>query len=355
MRQAGKLNMADVQTFIPEVINAHFDEVAYLYSEFQFEMKAIEPDSVYLKKVVTRIDANLDGLSINAAAASGYCEAALEGEDTGEFFVAAYLAFRAGDLEKIKPLAEAAQACSQLLEAFSCGLAWHPWGLCGFWAAKFISAKQTAMAAVGLFCFNTHMKPLPIRFDSLLIRSLNEKNARELPLLLSIARKNNDVTILPLLQQHNAAEELGKMQFEILVTRLKLGDVNALPQLKPFVLAENEQREPALELAFSQLEKSEAKQWMSELNNTPDAERYLLLAVGAMNEKPLLPWVIKQMDVPKLSRIAGKVFSQLSGIDLKEKGWLLNDETMDEQWLALDGDEDLSWPDVAQIKQTMNL
>ena len=347
--------MADVQTFIPEVIHAHFDEAAYLYSEFQTEVKASEPDAVYLKGVIVRINANLEGLTINAAAAVEHCDTALEGEDAGEFFVASYFAFQASDLEKIKLLAEAAQVHTPLLEAVACGLAWHPWALCGFWAAKFISAKQTAMAAVGLFCFNTHKKSLPIRFDDLLIRSLSEKKPTELPLLLSIARKNNDVTILPILQQQNVSEVLDDTQFQQLKTRLKLGDQSALGRLKAFVLSENDHREQALELAFSQLQESEAKQWMGELKNTPNAERYLLLAVGAMNEKPLLPWVVKQMEVPELSRIAGKVFSQLSEQSLRKNEWIITDDSMDEQWLAFEGDEDLDWPDVAKIKQAMRL
>jgi len=347
--------MADVQTFIPEVINAHFDEAAYLYSEFQTEVNALESNAAYLNGVVARIEANLEGLTINAAAATEHCDAVLESEDAGEFFVAAYLAFQTGDLEKIKPLAEAAQACTPLLEAVACGLAWHPWAFCGFWAAKFISAKQTSMAAVGLFCFDTHKKPLPIRFDDLLIRSLSEKNAIELPLLLSIARKNNEVAILPILQQKNATGELENTQFEMLETRIKLGDDSALPLLKPFVLAENDQREPALQLAFSQLKIDEAKHWMGELKNTPDAERYLLLAVGAMNEKPLLPWVLKQMEIPELARIAGQVFCVLTGLDLRKNDWIITDDAMDEQWLALEGDEELDWPDVAKIKQAMRL
>ena len=346
--------MADVQTFIPEVINAHFDEAAYLYNEFQAEVKAPKPDVIYLKGVVARIEANLEGLAINAEAAAEYCEAALEGDDSGEFFVASYLAFQAGDLEKIKPLAEAAQASTPLLEAFACGLAWHPWALCGFWAAKFISAKQTVMAAVGLFCFNTYKKPLPIRFDELLIRSLSEKSPTELPLLLFIARKNNDVTILPILQQQNMTGMLDDKTFQQLITRLKLGDQSALLHLKTFVLSDNDHRESALELAFSQLEISEAKQWMGELKNSPNAERYLLLAVGAMKEKPLLPWVVKQMQIPELARIAGKVFSQLSGQDLRKNEWIITDDKMDEQWLSLDGDEELDWPDVTQIKKAMN-
>ena len=189
----------------------------------------------------------------------------------------------------------------------------------------------------------------------MLTRSLSEKNAPELPLLLSIARKNNDTTILPILQQQSASEVLGDTQFQQLKTRLKLGDQSALLHLKSFVLSENDFREPALELAFSLLPKNEAKQWMGELKNTPDAERYLLLAVGAMDEKPLLPWVVKQMEVPALARIAGKVFTQLSGQDLRKNEWIITDDSMDEQWLALDGDEELDWPNVAKIKQAMGL
>ncbi len=87
----------------------------------------------------------------------------------------------------------------------------------------------------------------------------------------------------------------------------------------------------------------------------PETGRWVLLAIGAMNEKLLLPMVVKQMEHPELSRVAGKVFSQLTGIDLREKGWLLSDDAMDQQWLELEGDEDLEWPDVIQIKKAMNL
>jgi len=346
--------MADILAFIPEVINAHFEEAAFLYSEFQAETNASEPNTAYLENVISRIDANLDGLAINAAATCEYCNSAIENEDAGEFFVASYLAFLSGELDKIKPVVEAAQATPYLLQAVASGLAWHPWGRCGFWATKFIAAKQTAMAAIGLYCFNTHKKTVPIKYIDLLARSLSVKASNELPLLLAIGCKNSDTSIVPVLQQ-NTPEALEPVTFQILQARLKLGDASALSALKPFVLNENDDREAAISLAFSQLEKAQAKQWVAELKSTPQAERFLLLAVAAMHETPLIPWVLKQMEVPELSRIAGKVFSQLSGYDLKQKGWIVENESMDEKWLALEGDEDLDWPDAAKIKQTLNL
>lgn len=342
--------MADVQTFIPEVINAHFDEAAYLYSEFQVELSASKLKPKYLKSVISRIEANLDGLVINSSAASEYCDGAISEDDAGEFFVISYLAFQSGDLKKIKPVVEAAQVSSPLLQAVAYGLAWHSWGLCGFWATKFIAAKQVSMAAIGLFCFNIHKKPFPISLADLLTRSLASNNPVELPLLLSIGRKNGDSSIIPILQQNTSGQADGT-KFQLLSTSISLGDPSALAQIKPFVLTENDLREQALDLAFSQLEINEAKQWMSELKDTPESERYLLLAVGAMNEKPLLPWVVKQMKITKLARVAGKVFSQLTGLDLRENGWIITNDSLDEQWLALDGDEELDWPDVHKIEQ----
>jgi len=345
--------MAEAQAFIPEVINAHFDEASFLYSEYQTEIKASEPNVDYLNGVIARLGANLDGLVINAAAAWAFCEAAIEGDDAGEFFVASYLAFQSAELEKVKLVVDSGQADSQLLQAIANGLAWHPWALSGFWATKFTSAKQITMKSIGLFCFNRHKKSFPIKLSDLLGQSLANKDLNATPLLLDIASKNEDSQVLPVLQQYSVGE-LDKNSFQVLETRLKLDDTSALAELKLFVLNENLHREAALNLAFSQLETTQAKQWVGELNAIPNSARWILLAVGAMNEKPLLPWVVKQMEVPELARISAKVFSQLSGVDLKEKGWLLSDDSMDEQWLALEGDEDLDWPDVVQIKQGMN-
>jgi hypothetical protein len=61
------------------------------------------------------------------------------------------------------------------------------------------------------------------------------------------------------------------------------------------------------------------------------------------------------MEVPALARIAGKVFSQLSEQNLRKNEWIITDDSMDEQWLALEGDEELDWPNVAIIKQAMGL
>lgn len=345
--------MSKVQSYIPEVLDVHFDEAVFLYGEFVAETSGMDaPDSTYLDRVIGRLNANLSGLALNEKIAWRYCDNALDSDDAGEFFVASYLAFLSGELEKIKPLADAACSSAELLKATSDALAWHPWSLSGFWATKFVSAKKIELAAVGFNCFAQHQQTAPLELVLLVQRALIERHLGAMLLLLDFAVKQSDTSVLPALQSF-PFEEVNALTYHVLINRLRLGDLSALNDFKAFVLAENEFREAVITFALPLLGKEEAKKWIAEIKATPNSERWVLLGVGAMKEKVLLPWVIKQMENVSLSRIAGKVFSQLTGIDLKEKKWLLSDDSIDQKWMELEGDEELDWPDVHKIKQAM--
>lgn len=345
--------MSKVQSYIPDVLDAHFDEAVFLYGEFVAETSAMNtPDSVYLDRVIGRLKANLHGLALNETIAWTYCDTAVDSDDPGEFFVASFLAFLSGDLEKIKPLADAAHSSAELLKATSDALAWHPWSLSSFWATKFVSAKKIELAAAGFNCFAQHQQTAPLELVSLVQRALSERHLGATLLLLDLAVKHTDTSVVPALQSF-PVEAVNALTFHVLSVRLRLGDHSALDDLKAFVLAENEFREAVITLALPLLDKIEAKKWVAEIKATPNSERWVLLSIGAMKEKVLLPWVIKQMESVALSRIAGKVFTQLTGIDLKEKQWLLNDDSIDQKWMELEGDEELDWPDVHKIKQAM--
>jgi len=346
--------MADTLGYIPEVIQAHFDDAAFLYSEFLLETCSATANTVYLSDVKQRLNANLDGLLINLEAAWPLCEAALSEDDAGAYFIAAYLAFHVGELDKVKPVVEAGSVESSFLQAVADGLAWHPWHKSGFWAEKFMAARQLPIVWIGQFCFNAHQQPAPLSAAHLLEKTLavNDR-AVSLNLLLSI-QQNHDQSVLSILQNFHS-EAPDELYFQVIKTRTSLEDSTALELLKPFVLTENNNREEAIAIAFSSLEKQEAKQWVAELKQLPESERWMLLAIAELNEQALLPWVIKQMAIPALSRIAGHVFCRLTGFDLRQKGWCLEDEKLDAEWLNLEGDEALDWPDLVKIKQAMGM
>ena len=346
--------MSEMLSYIPEVIQAHFDEAAFLYSEFLVETHSAKPNIVYISDVKERLDANLDGLLVNFKAAWTLCEEALTEDDAGAFFTTAYLAFHSGELDKVKPIVEAGALASGLLLAVSYGLAWHPWVKSGFWAEKFVAAKQSAIVSIGLFCFDKHQQMAPVNYSSVLERTLSVGDHPSTMNLLSLIRKNKDDSVLSVVKNYHT-ESLEETYFEVLKTRVALKDMSAFDSLKPFVMTDNDYREQAIEIVFPVLEKQQAKQWVAELKCLPEPERWMLLAIAELNEKALIPWVVSQMESPKLSRIAGHAFCKLTGFDLRQKGWSLDDELLDSDWLHFDGDEELDWPDVAKIKQAMSL
>ena len=59
-------------------------------------------------------------------------------------------------------------------------------------------------------------------------------------------------------------------------------------------------------------------------------ERIMLLAIGAMQERSLLPWVVNQLADPVLARLAGQAIGQILGWISKNKDghWMMPSWTM---------------------------
>ena len=85
-----------------------------------------------------------------------------------------------------------------------------------------------------------------------------------------------------------------------------------------------------------------------------EPERDLLVGVGVAGDPSYVPWLIDQMEVPELARIAGEAFSMITGVDFgdaylkreRPQGFASGptDDPEDEA-VSMDPDQDLSWPD----------
>ncbi len=94
------------------------------------------------------------------------------------------------------------------------------------------------------------------------------------------------------------------------------------------------------------------------ISEEADAGRTLLKAVGTVGDPFYIPWLIKQMSDPLLTRLAGESFSMITGLDLAaldlerkppedfESG--PNDDPDDEN-VEMDPDDGLPWPDPEKI------
>ena len=96
------------------------------------------------------------------------------------------------------------------------------------------------------------------------------------------------------------------------------------------------------------------------LAKNPANQRALLQGAGIAGDPHYVPWLIKQMDDLKLTRLAGESFSMITGLDLAyldldrkppenfEAG--PNDDPADPD-VAMDPDDGLPWPDPERVQR----
>ena len=82
--------------------------------------------------------------------------------------------------------------------------------------------------------------------------------------------------------------------------------------------------------------------------------REAIIGAGISGDPSYMPWLIKQMEVPKLAKIAGESFSFISGVDIAYEdleGELPKNfatgptENPEDEEVAMDTDGDLPCPD----------
>jgi uncharacterized protein (TIGR02270 family) len=118
--------------------------------------------------------------------------------------------------------------------------------------------------------------------------------------------------------------------------------------------------ERALQLILRRLPASETQAWLLELADHGEIRaRTAIIANGVLGRVDLIPWLIEQMEAPRLSRVAGEAFSMITGVDIAyedlEGEWPAgvdvgpSDDPADEN-VAMDPDENVPWPDIPKIK-----
>jgi uncharacterized protein (TIGR02270 family) len=119
----------------------------------------------------------------------------------------------------------------------------------------------------------------------------------------------------------------------------------------------------ALQTAIRRMDPAAAKAWQAWFSRRKGGLRMAIGAAGAIGDPEYVPWLIEQMKVPALTRIAGEAFTMITGIDLAyddlekkppedfQTGPTDNPEDED---VEMDPDEHLPWPDATLIQKWWN-
>ncbi|MFY9150024.1 MAG: hypothetical protein WAN88_10485, partial [Smithellaceae bacterium] len=117
-------------------------------------------------------------------------------------------------------------------------------------------------------------------------------------------------------------------------------------------------REEALQVSARRMNLKEAQALQGELAKKADSQRLAVIGEGIIGDPALIPWLVKQMKIPALARIAAQSFSFITGLDISgeqlEGTWPEgfeagpNDDPTDDN-VETDPDENLPWPDPEKI------
>jgi 3-oxoacyl-[acyl-carrier-protein] synthase-1 len=148
-------------------------------------------------------------------------------------------------------------------------------------------------------------------------------------------------------------------RFQAAWSSLLLGDTTSLEHLRAIILDETSPfREEALQVSARRMNLKEAQALQGELAKKADSQRLAVIGEGIIGDPALIPWLVKQMKIPALARIAAQSFSFITGLDISgeqlEGTWPEgfeagpNDDPTDDN-VETDPDENLPWPDPEKI------
>ena len=332
--------MTRSQGYIPAVLEAHLDQGAFLWLQWFDDRFGEIPAEDHGESLRRRLEPHLDGWFLQAEPAwalyQDRCQLGLA--DAGEHFMGAALALHEARVEWVRTVVAAIGDCQSLM-AVRDVMAWLPANQVRPWAERFADTNDPALRLLGL-----------VWQDPALSDGIDPKApgmTAELQEFLCLAAPTGPI-------QAALASGLAEMAPEprYRIGRRLLGGPQAraaTEALLPLTLTPSGYRDELIRRCYRNLDEATAKTWIQRLKSGPENLRATLLAVGALGEVALLPWVLQQLPKPELARVAGWTLEQLLGLNLVERGWVVREPAIDAPYMDDPRDMGRPWPDVQAI------
>lgn len=339
------------------IVEQNAGEAAFLWLLRSQAVTSSQYYPIDIRELEGRIEANLEGLSAVGELGWQVCADQLVYEEAGEIFTAAVVALRSRNAARIKMVCELALTMPEMTKGLISALGWVDAEIAKFWMQRFLSVSDPRYRMLGLAACSVRREDPGKYFISILqdqdLSKYPIMHARALRLIGELKRRD----LIPAL---NAAmdSKVPVVKFWANWSAVLLGNQAAVMNLKPYLMEENELSDKAIQLVFNLLPVSEGRKWIGELAAVPELTRMVIKSIGVLGDPHAIPWLIQQMAVPEMTRIAGCSFSQITGIEL-ESANLVNEQADDietgptddvaDEAVTMDADEDLPWPNVQKI------
>jgi uncharacterized protein (TIGR02270 family) len=339
---------------VPIVIQQHVEESAHLRRMRSLQVRAPHLRLARLGRLDERIAAHLDGISVAGAYGSELCRRALERPGKGQLFTATVDAIEGRDAARLDTLLATAGALpasqSGLLSAFG----WVSANALRGITRPLLESQDPWWREVGIGACGMH----GVDPGAVLDAALDDPDPRLRRRALRVAGRSIRVELRERCLAARADADPA-CAFEAARAALLLGDRRAaVDALEDMALAPGDGSEAALCLVLKVVASARARTLLAKLSKEPARRRALIKGIGAAGDAHFVPWLLGQMNDPRLARLAGESFSLITGLDLAfldldrgrpehvEAG--PNDDAEDDN-VTMDEDEDLPWPDPQKI------
>jgi uncharacterized protein (TIGR02270 family) len=343
---------------IPDIVEQHAEEAAFLWLLRDAAVDAPHYALRHLARLDERVEAHIDGLRVAGEPGWDIALSQLEQHgEAGEVFAAGVLALESQDQARINQVIAVVEAGSEATRGLISALGWlRPDRLRGL-VKSFLEDASPLRRMLGLAACSVHRVDPHSHLERLLRDDATIVRGRALRLAGELGRAKLNQEIRNAVQD----DPDETCRFWAAWSAGLIGERGpAIPILRQHAEGGGPLKWRALDLVLRIMPQTEAMAWLRGLNNDPRHARLAVTACGIIGDPSFIPWLIGRMEIPEVARVAGESFSMITGIDLAyddlerdaPDGFQAgpNDNPADDN-VALDPDEDLSWPDPALIHQ----
>lgn len=341
---------------VQEVVDQHAEEAAFLWLLRDGAVRAPHYLLADLVRLDNRIEAHLDGLRIAGEPGWEICARAMADGDAGEVFAAAVLAFESGIDARIQAVLNASLANPLKTRGLVSALGWLPLNEVEGLIKKLLDNNTSAVKRLGIAAAAVHRwhpgQPLndALAASDLALKARALRAAGELGL----------IDYRSSLRRYLSADDAHCRFWAAWSATLLAQDDEALAVLQTIARTPSPLQERAVQLVVRRMQSSSAGEWLAFLAERGECRRAAVLGFGALGLPEVVPWLIEQMKVPLLARVAGEAVSMITGVHIAydklegeppegfESGPTENPE---DENVTLDPDENLAWPKAEAVEK----
>ncbi|HEY0585100.1 MAG TPA: TIGR02270 family protein [Pseudoduganella sp.] len=349
------MNLAAAEaSYIEAVVSQHADEAAFLWTQRHVLVSAPDITLRALARHDERLSAQIDGLRIAGEPGRRICQALLAGEDPGAMFAAMVMATENRDAKQIAMLLALAEAVPAMRDGLAGALGWVSSQFLQGTVKELLASHSPFRRWIGLVTCVMHQVALGQTHEVLLESSDTVLRARALRAVGELGRTE----LRPRCEEH-LNDAVGACRFNAAWSAILLGDrISALKVLKELAFTDGPFQDQALFLVLGVVPVKEGHQILKDLAADSSRVRSLVKGAGIVGDPFYFSWLIKQMEVPELARLAGEALSLATGLDFSSLG--LDDKRVgsayfgpnddpDDENVTMDEDDGLAWPAPSKV------